>query len=71
MAAQAKVQAETAPQLSLDGLAMAGIAGGQVHGATSPSSPSSPAALEALRVALIAAEQSGADSALVWPSPQP
>jgi hypothetical protein len=65
MAAQAKVQAETALQLSLDGPAMAGIAG--VHGATSPSSPSSPAALEALRVALIAAVQSGADAALVWP----
>jgi len=67
MAAQAKVQAETTLQLSLDGLTMAGIAGGQVHGAASPSSPSSPAALEALRVALIAAVQSGADAALVWP----
>jgi hypothetical protein len=70
MAAQAKVQAETALQLSLDGLAMAGIAGGHVHldtSPSSPSSPSSPAALEALRVALIAAVRSGADSALVWP----
>ena len=67
MAAQAKVQAETALQLSLDGLAMAGIAGGHVHLDTSPSSPSSFAALEALRVALIAAVRSGADSALVWP----
>ena len=56
LAAQAKVQAETTLQLSIDGLTMAG------GRALTPRY-----ALEALRAALIAAADAGADPAMVWP----
>ena len=60
LAAQAKVQAETALQLSIDGLTMAGGRAGAPR-----------YALEALRAALIAAADAGADPAMVALHPEP